>query len=194
LIGGGKRAGKFRQTSPLRSVANQVRPSATAPSAFFQNDPLPLQRRVKRCPLLAAHARPSRKPLPEKVRRTSSKSNEQIKSRGGEAPKGASNRGPHHALRCCHRQALRVRQRAFAQSPLTSRRFTAALARADASAIGSAPVRRFLRPGLAGVTRFGLSLVYLAPRRPVVMPVGPGPRAARERFATPRAGSAPAPH
>ncbi len=30
---------------------------------------------------------------------------------------------------------------------------------------------RFLRPGLAGVTRFGLSQVYRAPRRPVVVPV-----------------------
>ena len=34
---------------------------------------------------------------------------------------------------------------------------------------------------------------YRAPRRPVVVPVGRGPRAARERFAKPRAGTALAP-
>ena len=57
----------------------------------------------------------------------------------------------------------------------------------------SAPVRRFLRLGSSGVTRFGLSAVYRAPRGPVVVPVGPGPRAARERLARPRAGTAPTP-
>src|SRR5580693_5254626 len=49
---------------------------------------------------------------------------------------------------------------------------------------------RFLRPDLAGVTRFDLSRVYRAPRRPVVMPAERWPRAARERFARPRAGTA----
>ena len=44
---------------------------------------------------------------------------------------------------------------------------------------------RFLRPDLAGVTRFDLSRVYRAPRRPVVMPAERWPRAARERFARP---------
>ena len=73
------------------------------------------------------------------------------------------------------------------------RRSTAALARPDASSIGSAPDPRFLRPGLTGVTRFCLSLVYRAPRRPVVVPVGRVPRAARERFARPPAGTALAP-
>jgi hypothetical protein len=53
---------------------------------------------------------------------------------------------------------------------------------------------RFLRPDLAGVTRFDLSRVYRAPRRPVVMPAERWPRAARERFARPRAGTALAPH
>src|SRR5262245_5420474 len=53
---------------------------------------------------------------------------------------------------------------------------------------------RFLRPGLAGVTRCRLSRVYRAPRRPVVVPVERWPRAARERFARPRAGTALAPH
>ena len=52
---------------------------------------------------------------------------------------------------------------------------------------------RFLRPDLASVTRFDLSRVYRAPRRPVVMPVERWPRAARERMANPPAGTAPAP-
>ena len=52
---------------------------------------------------------------------------------------------------------------------------------------------RFLRPDLTGVTRFDLSQVYRAPRRPVVMPVERWPRAARERMANPPAGTAPAP-
>jgi len=53
---------------------------------------------------------------------------------------------------------------------------------------------RFLRPDLAGVTRFDLSRVNRAPRGPVVVPVEQWPRAARERFARPRAGTALAPH
>ena len=52
---------------------------------------------------------------------------------------------------------------------------------------------RFLRPDLTGVTRFDLSQVYRAPRRPVVMPAERWPRAARERMANPPAGTAPAP-
>ena len=52
---------------------------------------------------------------------------------------------------------------------------------------------RFLRPNLTGITRFGLSRVYRAPRRPVVVPVERWPRAARERMANPPAGTAPAP-
>jgi hypothetical protein len=53
---------------------------------------------------------------------------------------------------------------------------------------------RFLRPDLAGVTRFDLSRVYRAPRRPVVVPVERWPRAARERSAyPPPAGTALAP-
>src|SRR5271157_6599538 len=44
---------------------------------------------------------------------------------------------------------------------------------------------RFLRPDLVGVTRFDLSRVYRAPRRPVVVPVERWPRAARERSAYP---------
>jgi hypothetical protein len=53
---------------------------------------------------------------------------------------------------------------------------------------------RFLRPGSTGVTRFRLSAVYRAPRRPVVVPAERWPRAARERFARPSAGAALAPH
>jgi hypothetical protein len=52
---------------------------------------------------------------------------------------------------------------------------------------------RFLRPDLAGVTRFDLSQVYRAPRRPVVVPAERWPGAARERMANPPAGTAPAP-
>ena len=53
---------------------------------------------------------------------------------------------------------------------------------------------RFLRPDLAGVTRFNLSRVYRAPQRPVVVPAERWPRAARERSAyPPPAGTAPAP-
>ena len=40
---------------------------------------------------------------------------------------------------------------------------------------------RFLRPDLAGVTRFDLSRVYRAPRRPVIMPAERWPRAARHQ-------------
>jgi hypothetical protein len=53
--------------------------------------------------------------------------------------------------------------------------------------------QRFLRPDLTGVTRFDLSQVYRAPRRPVVLPVERWPGAARERMANPPAGTAPAP-
>jgi len=52
---------------------------------------------------------------------------------------------------------------------------------------------RFLRPDLTGVTRFGLSQVYRAPRGPVVMPVERWPGAAPERVASPRGGTALAP-
>jgi hypothetical protein len=54
--------------------------------------------------------------------------------------------------------------------------------------------RSYTSQKLAGVTRFDLSRVYRAPRRPVVVPVERWPRAARERFARPRAGTALAPH
>ena len=45
---------------------------------------------------------------------------------------------------------------------------------------------RFLRPDLAGVTRFDLSRVYRAPRRPVVMPAERWPKAARHQGSTGR--------
>ena len=71
---------------------------------------------------------------------------------------------------------------------LAFRRSAAALARANASTLGSAPVPCFLRPGLAGVTARCIVRVG-----EVVVPVGRGPRAARERSASPRAGTALAP-
>ena len=40
---------------------------------------------------------------------------------------------------------------------------------------------RFLRPDLAGVTRFDLSRVYRAPRGPVIVPVERWPGAARHQ-------------
>jgi hypothetical protein len=46
---------------------------------------------------------------------------------------------------------------------------------------------------LTGVTRFDLSQVYRAPRRPVLVPAERWPGAARERMAYPPAGTAPAP-
>ena len=46
---------------------------------------------------------------------------------------------------------------------------------------------------LTGVTRFDLSQVYRAPRRPVLVPAERWPGAARERMANPPAGTAPAP-
>ena len=76
---------------------------------------------------------------------------------------------------------------------LAFRRSAAALARANASAVGSAPVPAFPETDLTSVTRFDLSRVYRAPRRPVVMPVERWPRAARERMANPPASTAPAP-
>src|SRR5580704_15875393 len=61
------------------------------------------------------------------------------------------------------------------------RRSAAALARANASAVGSAPVPAFPETHLTGITRFDLSQVYLAPRRPVVVPVERWLRAARHQ-------------
>ena len=52
---------------------------------------------------------------------------------------------------------------------------------------------RFLRPGVAGVTRFGLSRVYRAPRRPVVVPVEVAQSRPGAECMVPRAGAAPAP-
>ena len=52
---------------------------------------------------------------------------------------------------------------------------------------------RFLRPDLTGVTRFDLSQVYRAQRRPVLVPAERWPGAARERMANPPAGTALAP-
>jgi hypothetical protein len=88
-----------------------------------------------------------------------------------------------HPMAAPHIQAL----------PLAFRRSTAALAAPDASSVGSTPDPRFLRPGRTGRYPAKPVTVYRAPRGPVVVPVGRGPRAARERFARPRAGTALAP-
>ncbi len=71
--------------------------------------------------------------------------------KGGGAPTGALSLEPH--------QRMRPRSQ---RRPLAFRRSTAALARADASTIGSAPVPRFLRPGFIG--RYPLSPVSSQPR------------------------------
>ena len=91
---------------------------------------------------------------------------------------------PH--VRCCHLIALRARQR-VQRDALASRRSTAALARL--LPLGSTPGRASWNyrvqtggPSPAPVQR--------APRRPVVVPAGTMPGAARERFARPRAGTA----
>ncbi len=111
--------------------------------------------------------------------------------KGGGAPEGAPSivRATPQML---PPEDVQARKRAD-RSALASRRSAAALAMPNASSIGSAPDPRFLRPGLTGVTRFCLSLVYRAPRGPVVVPVGQVPRAARERVARPPAGTALAP-
>jgi hypothetical protein len=75
---------------------------------------------------------------------------------------------------------LRARQRAYrARSP------SGALLRLSPGRthppLAQLQFPRFLRPGVAGVTRFGLSQVYRAPRRPVVVPVERLPRAARHQ-------------
>ena len=85
---------------------------------------------------------------------------------------------------------------ALFRGALAFRRSAAALARANASPLAQLQFPRFLRPDLAGVTRFDLSQVYRAPRRPVVVPAERWPRAARERMANPLSyrfvGSSPA--
>jgi hypothetical protein len=117
-----------------------------------------------------------------------------ISSRGGEAPKGANQplAAPHQtgvaACRCpgAAARSFGARSPSGASPRHSPGRTHPALAQLQ--------FPRFLRPGFAGVTRCRLSLVYRAPRRPVVMPAERWPGAARERFAKPPAGTAPAPH
>ena len=117
-----------------------------------------------------------------------------LPTKGGRAPKGARTG-----------RALRARPRPH-RGPLAFRRSTAALARSP-QATGSAPghaswdvakrvdhkttTRQFVK--LTGVTRLHLSQSSDAPRAPVVVPACVMPGAARERFARPSAGTAPAP-
>jgi hypothetical protein len=135
--------------------------------------------------------------------------------RGSSAPKGACQPLPPCRLAradCATLVCVRGGS-ALLRGALAFRRSAAALARANASAVGSAPVpafpetrssvcpekwipvfRKIIRQQkLAGVTRFDLSRVYRAPRRPVVVPAERWPGAARERMANPPAGTALAP-
>jgi hypothetical protein len=100
--------------------------------------------------------------------------------------------GPRHANRCCHLLALRARPRAD-RSALASRRSTAALTEV------SRPRLFDSRPGFLGrgssraLPALSCPSPAAAPRAPAVIPVDMMPRAARERTANPRAGTAPAP-
>jgi hypothetical protein len=110
--------------------------------------------------------------------------------------------GPHHTNRCRHLSALRARRapRTFrlreppASGALASRRSTAALA-------GVSRPRLFdFRPGFLGrgcqpaLPALACPSPAAAPRAPAVIPADMMPEAARERFAKPPAGTAPAPH
>jgi len=114
---------------------------------------------------------------------------EQIK--GGGAPVGATVSEPHHASRCCHLHALRMRRAphkrmlptACASGALASRRSTAV----------SQPQAAF--PGITGCKREDPPRCQCSELLTVRhVPDERGPEAARERFARPRAGTAPAPH
>jgi hypothetical protein len=109
--------------------------------------------------------------------------------------------GPHHTNRCCHPSALRARRaprttrlrEPSASGALASRRSTAALA------VVSRPRLVDFRPGFLGrgSVRALPALAYpspaAAPRAPAVIPADMMPKAARERFARPPAGTALAP-
>jgi hypothetical protein len=114
--------------------------------------------------------------------------------KGGGAPIGAPSMSAHcrqarelAQLICCAAAALIAGRSPFGAPPRHSPGRTH-------PPLAQLQFPRFLRPELTGVTRFALSRVYRAPRRPVVMPAERWPRAARERFARPRAGTALAPH
>jgi hypothetical protein len=104
-------------------------------------------------------------------------------TKGGEAPKGACQPFAARHLQTLPFVDAQARLRAIFGGALAFRRFAAALARANASAIGSAPVPAFPETRPAGRYPLHLSRVYRAPRRPVAMPVERWPRAARERSA-----------
>ncbi len=111
--------------------------------------------------------------------------------RGSGAPRGASNQWPRSTNKRCRSSVLRARPRALSgRARLPALRMRHPPGRTHPP-LAQLQFPRFLRPDLTGVTRFDLSQVYRAPRRPVVMPVERWPRAARERFARPRAGAAP---
>jgi hypothetical protein len=106
-----------------------------------------------------------------------------LQMKGGGAPIGASNHG----------RAQRSTAAASAEAARLSapHRGTRRAGRIRTSAQRSVP--RFLRPGAFGRYPLPPVSVHRAPRRPVVVPVGRWPEAARERFARPPAGTALAP-
>ena len=111
------------------------------------------------------------------------------RKKGSGAPRGASNHGG------IIRMPLRIQRDALA-----FRRSTAALvvgsrhhsASGRASLFGGSLPRP--RPRHAGLRTLAAAKFSQTPGRPVVMPAGSMPEAARERSANPRAGAAPAPH
>ena len=93
--------------------------------------------------------------------------------------------GARHAGECCHSPALRARSPFGAPPRRSPGRTHPPLAQLQ--------YRASWDEAATGVTLCRQSPVNRAPRRPVVVPVGRGPRAARAQFARPRAGTALAP-
>ena len=134
--------------------------------------------------------------------------------RGSSAPKGACRPLPPRKQACAFASPARVRAAARSRG---ARSPSGALLRHSPGRthppLAQLQFPRFLRPDraydpekwipvfrkiirqqkLAGVTRFDLSQVYRAPRRPVLVPVERWPGAARERMANSPAGTALAP-
>src|SRR5580692_8727300 len=112
------------------------------------------------------------------------------KMRGGGAPTGAT------IWPCSaeHGSAPYSPPLPLARALRTERARLSALHRGTRHTSWLSPRPRFPRPGFGGRYPPTPVSVQRAPRRPVVVPDERDPRAARERFARPRAGTAPAPH
>jgi hypothetical protein len=133
------------------------------------------------------------------ARALSNRERTSLKKKEGGAPRGASIQWPHHISKRCRLNMRGARLRA-SQTSLRSLRTLSATAPARLPALhrGTRRTRRIQyrlssRPALPETRlggRYPLSpvTVYRAPRGPVVVPVGRGPKAARERFARPHAG------